>query len=72
MEENFREKYTTYENKPNKRVCIHKNSCNQIGKNGGEGQGLYKEFYSLKEAEKYADSLVLLGYEKTLCSYCFK
>lgn len=63
------EKYTTYENKPNKRVCIHKNPCNQIRKNGGEGQGLYKEFYSFEDAEKYADSL---NYKKTLCPNCIK
>lgn len=64
------EKYTTYENKPNKRVCIHKNPCNQIRKNGGEGQGLYKEFFTFEDAEKCADSLVVLGYKKTLCQDC--
>ena len=48
------EKYTTYENKPNKRVCIHKLPCNEVRKYGGLGQGLYKDFYTLEEAEIYA------------------
>ena len=61
------EKYTTYENKPNKRVCINKLPCNEVRKYGGLGQGLYKDFYTLEEAEIYAKSL---NYRIDYCSKC--
>ena len=61
------EKYTTYENKPNKRICIHKLSCIEVRKNGGQGQGLYKEFNTLNEAIEYAKTL---PYSLSFCSRC--
>lgn len=63
------EKYTTYENKPNKRVCIHKLPCDEVRKHGGLGQGLYKEFHTFEEAECYAKSL---NYKIDYCQKCNK
>ena len=40
------EKYTTYENKPNKRVCIHKLPCNDMA---DLGKGYIKIFTHLKK-----------------------
>lgn len=60
-------KYTTYENKPNKRVCIHKLPCNKVRQHGGLGQGLYKEFYTLDEAKKYTKTLADYNIEYCSC-----
>lgn len=62
-------KYTTYENKPNQRVCIHKLPCDEVRKYGGLGQGLYKEFHTFEEAEDYAKSL---KYKIYYCQKCIK
>ena len=32
-------KFVIYENHVNKHIGIHRNGCNQIGKNGGTGEG---------------------------------
>lgn len=64
------EKYTTYENKPNKRVCIHKLPCDKVRQHGGLGEGLYKEFYSFDEAKNYAESLN--DYKVEYCSTCLE
>lgn len=47
-------KYVIYENHVNKHIKIHKEGCRQLKKNGGTGIGLYKEFYTLEDAENYA------------------
>ena len=58
--------YTTYENRTNPHITIHRNGCNQIQKNGG-GRGEYKYHSSLSSAEAYAEST---GLPVINCSFC--
>jgi len=59
--------YTTYENRNNPHITIHKNICNQIGKRGGVGRGIYKTHNALQSARKYAEST---GLPIKICSFC--
>lgn len=59
--------YTTYENRHNPHITIHKDSCNQIAKNGGQGIGEYHEHKGLSDARKYAENTGLKIIE---CSFC--
>ena len=60
-------KYITYENRHNPHITIHKDSCNQIAKHGGQGIGKYHEHDSLIEAHKYSKKTGLTVIE---CSFC--
>lgn len=62
-------KFVTYENRRNPHISIHKNGCNHIAKNGGEGEGTYCEFENYDDAKKYAES-TNLGIRD--CSFCLK
>ena len=49
--------FTTYENRANPHITIHKSLCNQIRKNGGKHkyrQGEYHQFQTYTEAKDYA------------------
>jgi hypothetical protein len=46
--------YTTYENRRNPHITIHREGCNQIEKNGGIGEGEYHLHATLADAETYA------------------
>ena len=65
--EKWMAKFVTYENKRNPHITIHKNGCNQIGKNGGAGEGKYTGFADYMSAEKYATTTEL---PKIDCSFC--
>ena len=66
-------KYITYENSNNPHLRIHKEGCKHIRKNGGKGKGLYKEFDTLEDAEKYAKENAT-KYKNNIrnCSFCFR
>ena len=62
--------FTTYENRANRHVAIHRDTCNHLRKHGGvhkDGQDHYKPHLIYKEAKTYADrtKLPLLN-----CSSC--
>ena len=59
--------YTTYENRNNPHITIHKDGCNQIGKRGGVGLGEYKHHKTLQSARYYANGTRLPVKE---CSFC--
>ena len=62
--------FTTYENRSNPHVTIHRDNCNQIAKHGGvhtSGRGEYKEHVTYKKAKEYAKSTGLPVWE---CSFC--
>ncbi|MBU0936261.1 MAG: hypothetical protein KKI09_02920 [Spirochaetes bacterium] len=59
--------FTTYENKNNPHITIHKEGCSQIKKNGGTGIGEYKHHESLVHAREYAKKT---GMKIIECSYC--
>jgi len=59
--------YTTYENRNNPHVTIHKDGCNQIGKRGGVGRGMYKKHNTLQSAQEYAERT---GLTIIICSFC--
>lgn len=59
--------FITYENRRNPHITIHKVGCTQIEKNGGTGEGEYKKFELLKDAEIYAESTNL---EIKHCFFC--
>ena len=62
--------FTTYENRANPHVAIHRDNCNQLRKRGGihrHGQGEYKEHETLEAARAYADGT---GLPVIVCSFC--
>jgi hypothetical protein len=62
--------FTTYENRSNPHVAIHKENCNQLRKRGGEhvnDQGKYEEHLTYKDALQYANSTELRVIN---CSFC--
>ena len=60
-------KFVIYENHVNKHIEIHRNGCNQIGKNGGTGEGKYIGFTSFEDANEYAETMKL---PVRICSFC--
>ena len=61
--------FTTYENRRNPHCTIHKSTCNQIRKRGGEhvaGQGEYHEHETFAEAQSHAKQTGLTVIE---CSF---
>jgi hypothetical protein len=59
--------YTTYENRKNPHIAIHRDGCAQIGKNGGVGEGEYHQYATLADAEAYANNT---GLPIVRCSFC--
>ena len=59
--------YTTYENRTNPHITIHRAVCNHIKKNGGTGRGEYNYHNSLPDAEAYAKST---GLPVKKCYFC--
>jgi hypothetical protein len=62
--------FITYENRHNPHVAIHRDSCNQIAKRGGEhsdGQVHYENHETYIKARKYAESK---GLPVLDCSFC--
>jgi hypothetical protein len=62
--------FTTYENRNNPHVTIHRADCGQIAKRGGVhkyGQGGYKSHGTLAQATDYAKAT---GLPMRDCSYC--
>ncbi len=62
--------FTTYENRRNPHVTIHKAGCSQIAKRGGEhkhGQGEYNEHATYNDALLHAQRS---GLPIIDCSYC--
>ncbi len=62
--------YETYENHHNPHITIHKDTCRQLRKNGGEHkyeQANYRRFASLEAAHAYAETTGLRIIE---CSFC--
>jgi len=59
--------YITYENRNNPHITIHENTCNQIGKRGGVGRGVYKKHNTFQSAKKYSEST---GLTIKICSFC--
>ena len=62
--------FTTYENRANPHVAIHKENCKQLRKRGGEhvnDQGKYEEHLTYKDALQYANST---GLPVIDCSFC--
>lgn len=59
--------FTTYENRHNPHVAIHRQDCNQLRKRGGEGRGEYKDHDSMADAKAYASTTGLPVQE---CSFC--
>jgi hypothetical protein len=61
--------YTTYENRWNPHVTIHRDGCGRIGQNGGgdSGGGAYHTHETLADAERYAQST---GLPVRHCSFC--
>jgi len=59
--------YTTYENRNNPHITIHKDDCNQIAKLEGVGKGKYKKHSTLQSAQKYAENT---GLPIKMCSFC--
>ena len=52
-------KYETYENRFDRHVMIHRDSCSQLRKHGGEhryGQGEHRKFTSFVDARVYAET----------------
>lgn len=63
-------KYETYENRPNRKITIHKNHCSRLRQHGGiqsYNQGKYREFQTFEDAYLYAKST---NFEIRNCSYC--
>jgi hypothetical protein len=59
--------FTTYENRINPHITIHKDGCRQIRKHGGTGEGEYHTHKTLKDAESYAKTT---GLQIRECSFC--
>lgn len=62
--------FTTYEDRTNPHISIHRNNCNQLRKRGGrhkDGKIHYKQHNSYVAANAYADSINL---PKKVCSFC--
>jgi hypothetical protein len=62
--------FTTYENRANPHVTVHKDGCSQIKKRGGEhqhGQGEYHFHASYEDAHRYAAATDLPVRD---CSFC--
>jgi hypothetical protein len=59
--------YTTYENRNNPHVAIHREECNQLRKRGGVGRGEYKNHVNYDAARLYAEST---GLPIQDCSFC--
>ena len=62
--------FTTYENKNNPHVTIHRDDCKQIRKRGGEHkyrQGRYANHVTYQQAHEYA---VGTGLPLKNCSFC--
>jgi len=62
--------FTTYENRTNPHIAIHRDGCNQLRKRGGEhkdGQDHYVQHATHEDAIAYAQST---GLPPTECSFC--
>ena len=62
--------FTTYENRFNRHITIHRDGCWQIKKRGGQhkyDQGEYKSHVSYDIAHKYA---LRTGFPVWICSTC--
>lgn len=62
--------FETYENRHNPHVAIHRSSCTQLRKRGGEHkyrQGSYKQHAAFVDAVTYATAT---GLPVVNCSYC--
>ena len=62
--------YETYKNHHNPHITIHKDTCRQLRKNGGEHKyekDNYKRFASFEEALAYAETIPLKTRE---CYFC--
>lgn len=61
--------YTTYENRNNPHVTIHRDGCGQLGKNGGSGPpgSGYLSHGTLADARAYAATTGLPVRE---CAFC--
>jgi len=62
--------FTTYENRANPHITIHRDGCSQIRKHGGQhkhGQGEYKSHVSYYFAHDYA---LKTGLPVVNCSFC--
>ena len=63
--------FTTYKNRANPHVTIHRDDCGQIRKRGGKhkyGQGEYKRHKTYQAARKYAEQTDIPIIKD--CSYC--
>ncbi len=62
--------FTTYENRANPHITIHRDNCNQLRKRGGihkYGQGHYKQHETYNDAKMYAQGTKLPLLD---CSFC--
>ncbi len=59
--------FTTYENKRNPHITIHRDGCWQIKKRGGQGEGHYEYHRTYSDAKAYAKTT---GLPIIDCSFC--